>query len=525
MKKVRRRARGYVRVSTLKRSQRDSPKHQESSIREEAKKLGDEIDHIYMDRATGTSIMEREDVQQIIKDAKNGEFDTLFFSSLSRFSRDTLDALALKRTLVNALGIRVVSIEDFYDSGKEDNEMIFTVISSMNQKQSENISMGSKRGIRQSARSGNFIGSIAPYGYRKVKVNGRKTLEIVEHDANIVRLIFDMYAHQKFGEKNITLYLNEEAKIQSPKGGMWGISSIQRILRNRNYTGYNNFGKMKYEQVYDDLNNLHNRRKKLVEKPREQWEISEEPTHPAIIPVELFEAAEDIRLRRGGGKRGGGRILVNIFAGTIFCKQCGYAMVTVGKVKKRVRTDDTVHYHYLICSGRRRMGSSACSNNQWIAYYNFRDKLVEGLIKRLKKMIDSEALANIVTKTAAFKQNNSEKERKKIEKALTTNRKLLFEIRKRHMLQEILDDQYDFEREIYEHEIAELEKRKTKLIQLIAARKNTKKLMEDVKEALAGFSQLDTYDDVTKARIILFQLVIKITVDKDGNTDVYTILK
>lgn len=524
-KKKKQRSRGYVRVSTLKRSQRDSPKHQEGSIREEAKKIGKEIDQIYVDRATGTSIMERDDVQQIIEDAKNGEFDTLFFSSLSRFSRDTYDALALKRTLVNALGVRVISIEDFYDSGIDDNEMIFTVISSMNQKQSESISVGSKRGIRQSALAGNFTGSIAPYGYRKINIDGRKTLEIVEHKAEIVRLIFDLYVNQKMGEKLIVEYFNEKLKIPSPTGKKWGITTVQRILRNRNYTGYNVHNKMEYEEVYDDIDNLHDRRKKLVQKPEEEWEISEQQTHPAIIPVEMFEEGLDMRLRRGGGKRGGGRILVNVFAGRVFCKQCGYAMVTMGRTQHRKRTNDTVRYHYLLCSGRRRMGASGCTNTKWIPYFDFQDEIIKGITKRIKRMTDSDSIAELIGSNTEYKKNDSDKELKRIEKSIASNRKLLFEIRKRHMLEEMTYDQYEYEREAYESEILDLEKSKSRITKSMNSIRDTSKLLNDVRKSLDELGQLESYDDdVTKTRVILSKLIDKITIDKDGNVDVHTVL-
>lgn len=111
--------RGYVRVSTLKDSQKDSPEHQESFIREIAAREDIELDHIYQDRDTATNIVEREDVKRIIEDAKRGEVRSIWFASLSRFSRDALDAITLKRILVNVLKVRVVSIEDGYDSGKK----------------------------------------------------------------------------------------------------------------------------------------------------------------------------------------------------------------------------------------------------------------------------------------------------------------------------------------------------------------------------------------------------------------------
>ncbi|MFD2880423.1 recombinase family protein [Paenibacillus rhizoplanae] len=83
---------------------------------------------------------------------------------LSHFSRDTLDSLNLK---VDALGIRLISIEEDFDSLKDNDELKFQIISAVNQKLSEQFSLSSKRGIRQSALKGNFTGSVAPFGYRK----------------------------------------------------------------------------------------------------------------------------------------------------------------------------------------------------------------------------------------------------------------------------------------------------------------------------------------------------------------------
>ncbi|MEJ9209841.1 recombinase family protein, partial [Paenibacillus larvae] len=230
----------YVRVSTTKESQKDSPDHQKWACIEHCKQIDlDTADLlIYEDRDSGTSIVARPQIQEMISDAQKGLFNTILFSSLSRFSRDALDSISLKRIFVNALGIRVISIEDFYDSQIEDNEMLFGIVSVVNQKLSEQISVASKRGIKQSAAKGNFIGNIAPYGYQKVNIQGRKTLIVDIEKAKVVREIFDLYVNKKMGEKEITKHLNENA-IPSAKGGTWGITSVQRILQNEIYTGYN----------------------------------------------------------------------------------------------------------------------------------------------------------------------------------------------------------------------------------------------------------------------------------------------
>jgi len=509
----------YVRVSTKYESQRDSPEHQEAFIRETAAREGTEfgVDDVYLDRDTATSIMDREDVQKLIRDATRGEVRSVWFASLSRFSRDTLDALSLKRTLVNALKVRLVSIEDGYDSAKKDDEVLFGVKSVINQNQSEQISVSSRRGIRQSAAKGNYIGSIPPYGYRKVMVNGRKTLEVIPEQAEIVRMIYDLYVNQGMGEKAIVNYLNGDNEkgeaIPSYKGGLWGLSSIQRILQNENYTGYTVYGRHTVEVSYNDLSNLMNRGKKLVQKPKSEWERTSFQTHEAIISKEMFDRAQEIRLMRGGGSRGGRRSFVNVFAKMIYCSECGSAMVTM---VSRVRGHD---YRYLMCSRRRRTGEKGCPNGKWIPYNEMRDELIGEILKRLRERLSAIEAGEI---NARIPGGDHEKEKRKLERRIEDNRKLLFEIRRQHMLGELDRAQYEFEKEQYEKEIAEADR---KLAQIAAEEKrvlDTERIVREARKALHGLTELKSYDNVEKTRALLMQCVKRIEVSKDGEITIQT---
>lgn len=520
MQKVKRKKkRAYVRVSTLQASQKDSPEHQEGLIREEAAREGIEIEHVYRDRGTATNITGREDVKQMIEDAKNGVLDTIYFASLSRFSRDTLDALSLKRILVNALGIRVVSIEDMYDSAKEDNEMIFGIISSVNQKQSENTSTSVRRGKRQAAKRKEFTGAFAPYGYKKVKIDGRKTLEIIPENAEVVRLIYDLYVNQGMGEKSIVMYLNEETEIPSPKGGLWGLTTVQKILQNEHYTGCVVFSKFETVQVYEDLDNLQNRRKKMRLRPEDEWEKTDCDAHPAIISTELFEQAQNIREINGGGKRGGRRTFVNAFAKLTFCKHCGGAMVTMSSVKPNGN-----RYTYLLCSTRRRQGAKGCTNKTWIPYKPFRDEVIASVIGRLKRAIELEGVEQSIHDNTVFTANTYSEEIKNIEKMVNSTRKLLFEVRRQHMLGQVTDEQYDFEKEVYENEISTSMKKIASLSKKELAHKNQDKLRAEVSQALHRLIAIDDYDNVEKTRNTLTRLIERIDVSEDGDVDIHSVL-
>jgi site-specific DNA recombinase len=128
----------YIRVAN-KDSQKVSSEHQKLICEEKAQLegLSTRPEMIYEDRASGISMVDREGIKSLIEDAKKGLFTTVIFSSLSRLSRDELDLLILKRKLVNELNIRLISIEESYDSKEKDDEFIFTLQAALNQLLSE----------------------------------------------------------------------------------------------------------------------------------------------------------------------------------------------------------------------------------------------------------------------------------------------------------------------------------------------------------------------------------------------------
>ncbi|SDW79564.1 recombinase family protein [Paenibacillus sp. CF384] len=521
----------YVRVSTLKDSQKDSPEHQQAFIREHAARMGIYFSDnaAYEDRDSASSIVARDDVQRMIADAKRGEISSLWFTSLSRFSRDALDAISLKRILVNALKIRVVSIEDAYDSGVKDDELLFGIKSVVNQNTSGDISVSSRRGIRQSAIEGNFTGSIPPFGYKKVvvptpmgKKSVRKTLEVIPEQAEVVKLIFDLYVNKGLGEKSIVNYLNGDGGSREPvpsyKGGLWGLSSVQRVLTNENYTGFTVFGRHTVEVAYNDLNDLMDRGKKLVQKPKEEWERTQFQTHEVIISKELYDQAQELRLIRGGGVRGGRRAFVNVFAKMAYCAECGAAMVTMSTLKRNKQ------YRYLMCSRRRRIGEVGCSNGRWIEYFDLKDDLIEEILKIIRKIVKDFNRHGIKSVEAKLPKSGYDKDISKHEKKIADNRKLLFEIRRQHMLGEIDTEQYNFEKEQYEKEIEEV----TRKLQLLEASQkqvlNVEKNVKEMQLALKELTSLKSYDDVDKTRALLLKVVRRIEIDKNGETIVQTII-
>lgn len=65
----------------------------------------------------------------------------------------------------------------------------------------------------------------------------RKTYEILDYEAKIVKEIFDLFTEKGYGGIRIAKYLNEKG-YKTHKGNDWSYSTINNMLKNPIYTGF-----------------------------------------------------------------------------------------------------------------------------------------------------------------------------------------------------------------------------------------------------------------------------------------------
>lgn len=187
------------------------------------------------------------------------------------------------------------------------------------------------------------------------------------------------------------------------------------------------------------------------------------------------------------------------------------SMSSIGRGGKR--------YRYLMCSRRRRLGEAGCPNEKWIPYEEARDELIGEILNRISKTIKKFESSGTKELAISIPVNDFEKEKRKLEKRIEGNRKLLFEIRRQHMLDEIDKAQYEFEKEQYEKEIADFEQR---LVRILAEEKKVvdlERLIKAAKKTLRELTDITSYnDDVEKTRTLLNQVVKRIYVNGEDIT-------
>ena len=223
----------------------------------------------------------------------------------------------------------------------------------------------SRRGKRHRAQQGSInVLSGAPYGYRYIKKNDTSAAyyQVVETEAEVVRMIFDRYTHAGLSIGAITRDLNQ-AQIPTRSGnGRWERSTVWGILRNPAYVGRACFGKTRLQPRQRITRRLRQRgilparQSANHERPRQEWiEISV----PALVTEETFALAQE-QLQKNKQFASRRAIRPTLLQGLLVCQNCGYALYgsSGGRYPNHVR----YYYRCLGSDGWRHLRGPVCQN-------------------------------------------------------------------------------------------------------------------------------------------------------------------
>ena len=232
----------------------------------------------YVDEGlTGTKIDKRDSFIEMIRDAKRGKYDLILTKEVSRFARNTLECLNCTRELLT-YGVAVLFENDNLNTIDEDCEFRLTTMASLAQEESRKTSERLKFGFRQSVEKGIVLGNDSIWGYRKEQ--GK--LVIVEEEAEMVRIIFDLYANQNLGVRAIAKVLNESG-YRNTSGNPFSYSSIRGIIGNPKYKGF---------YCGNKTHKVHFLSNEIAYVPQDEWVMYEDHEKvPPIVSAELWDRA------------------------------------------------------------------------------------------------------------------------------------------------------------------------------------------------------------------------------------------
>ena len=322
----------YARVSTEKEEQEDSFERQVEHYKQ---MIGARPDWQYVDiyadpGISGTRAEKRPDFLRMIEDCRAGKIQKVLVKSISRFARNTVDALNYIREL-RELGISVYFESENIDTLTPGGEVLLTILAAMAEQESRTISSNIKWAWQRKFQNGDVVLNTGlMLGYRKTgekDEDGHEIYGIVEEEAEIVRRIFREFI-AGYSITQIGKRLQRDGIKTKLGSERWYHSSLEGILTNEKYTGNAVLGKTFKRDV------LSKQRQKNDGKKAPIYYV--EDTHPAIIEKDLFELAKSEMARRKSNKEqvvGGGRYTSKYpFSGMIECGICG------GRLRRQVRT-------------------------------------------------------------------------------------------------------------------------------------------------------------------------------------------
>lgn len=267
----------------------------------------------YIDKGvTGTSMHKRDSFMRMIKDANDGKFNLILTREVSRFARNTAEALQQVRSLYNN-NVGVYFIEDnirTFDQSDEW-ELKLSLMATLAQNESKKISSRVKAGQKISFENGVFYGNGNILGYDRVD----KNMVINKEQAETVKRIFELYLNGN-GLRSIKFIMEQEGRKTSSGSTKWNAQVISRILKNKFYCGLIEYRK---EYVPDYLVQKKIRNNGDVEK------IVVKGTHQPIISEEDFNQVQEIfesKTRKVDGTTVGHQIAKDIYCRKLIC-ECG----------------------------------------------------------------------------------------------------------------------------------------------------------------------------------------------------------
>ena len=462
------------------------------------KKQGWQVTKIYADDGYSGTNFNRPDFQRMKKDIENGIIDCVITKDLSRLGRNYLDTGFYLEVFFPEHNIRYISVNDGVDTLNRTAMDITPFRNILNEMYATDVSVKIKSAKKTRFEQGKYMGSVAPYGYKK-DPNDKNHLIIDEDVSKNVRLIFDL-ALQGMGVEKIRTYLTNN-KIIKPSSYLtkigikgfekgaesgeynWTVGGVRFVLRNPVYAG-NISG---YKRIKVSMKS-----EKRISRLPEEWKVVYN-THEGIVTQEEFNLVQRLitSRRRTDSNRG----FENIFSGVIKCADCGYAMcATSANRRKRPDIIDCIQY---ACNSYNMYGNKNCTSHNIEARTLF-NIVIKDINEYATMALEDEKIVKKLQNQLSIVSNNEikslQKEIKKLNKRLGELDRLFNCLYEDKVFERITERNFEIMSDKYQKEQNEITEKINKINEeLDKQEKNNKGTIDFIKliQQYQGITKLD----------------------------------
>jgi hypothetical protein len=273
----------------------------------------------YREVGSAESLDSRPEMLRLLKAIENPAIKAVAVVEVQRLSRGDLEDAGRLIKILRYTNTYVITPMKIYDLRDEYDRDAFERELKRGNEYLEYFKKIQARGKLASVKEGNYVGSVAPYGFDRItKTDGKKTYHTLterKDQADVVRMVFNWYCNEDIGVTAICRRL-EELGVRTKTGGQyWHTYQIFSMLENVHYIGCVRWNWRKTIKIIEDQEI-----RKLRPKAKVDEYLIFEGKHDGIISEELFNKAKEIKGKRHRTKRD--LTLKNPFSGIMYCK-CG----------------------------------------------------------------------------------------------------------------------------------------------------------------------------------------------------------
>lgn len=276
----------------------------------------------YREVGSAESLDSRPEILRLLKAIENPAIKAVAVVEVQRLSRGDLEDAGRLIRILRYTNTYVITPMKIYDLRDEYDRDAFERELKRGNEYLEYFKKIQARGKLASVKEGNYVGSVAPYGFDRIeKTDGKKTYHTLierKDQADVVRMVFNWYCNEDIGVTAICRRL-EALNIKTKTGGSrWRSYQIFAMLENVHYIGCVRWNWRKTIKIIEDQEI-----RKLRPKAKVDEYLVFEGKHDGIISEETFYQAREIKGNRHRTKQD--LTLKNPFSGIMYCK-CGTKM-------------------------------------------------------------------------------------------------------------------------------------------------------------------------------------------------------
>lgn len=260
---------------------------------------------IFEEVESGSTITNRNEIQNVLSNVKNNKYDAILCIAYDRLSRGDKEDQGKIENVLKKNNTLILTPSKLYDLNSEEGETSLEIDSFISRIEFRRIKGRMEAGKHRSAMLGQNVSSKVPFGFKKNPET--KKLEPFEEEAAIVRMVYSLCI-EGYGCSAIATKLFNSG-VKTKKGNDFTKKTIADLIKNVKYKGSQFYGATKNKRKSKDVSYTENAHTGIVSV--EDWQLANQMIKQRKIPIPST------------------RTLKNPFASILCCSSCNKTMKAV----------------------------------------------------------------------------------------------------------------------------------------------------------------------------------------------------